>query len=463
MSRTVFRDRVEAGAALGAALVAQSLDRPLDRTLDRPVVLGLPRGGVPVAAAVARALQAPLDVIVVRKLGVPYQREVAMGAIGEDGVVIINRDVVRMATVSEQELSRVEREEREVLDARLVRLRAIRKREPLEGRTALLVDDGIATGATMRAAVQVARAHGAARVVVAAPVAPPEVVEMMRAEADEVIVLEQPDPFWAVGTWYRNFDAVSDDEVADLLRAGLAGAQSSAESSAESGAGDRGDTSADPPLEREVQIPSDGLVLHGDLVVPEHARGIVVFAHGSGSSRHSPRNRWVADQLQQAGLATLLMDLLTEAEARYRGNVFDVALLAARVGDAVSFLDGLPETKHLPVGLFGASTGAAAALCAAALPQSPVRAVVSRGGRPDLAEDDLGAVRAPTLLIVGGDDGVVVSLNRQAAAHLQCAHRVLIVPGATHLFEEPGTLEQVAQAATDWFLQNLGGAAQPGG
>jgi predicted phosphoribosyltransferase len=183
----------------------------------QPVVLGLPRGGVPVAAAVASALGVVLDVIVVRKLGLPSQHEVAMGAIGEDGVVIVNQDVMQVAGVSEREFSSVERDERAVLDARVARLRAVRPREPLTGRTALLVDDGIATGATMRAAVQVARAHGAARVVVAAPVAPPDVVAAMQREADEVVVLEQPEPFWAVGSWYRNFDPVSDDEVERLL------------------------------------------------------------------------------------------------------------------------------------------------------------------------------------------------------------------------------------------------------
>lgn len=213
MSHQVFRDRAEAGAALAAEVVRQRFENP--------VVLGLPRGGVPVAAAVADALGEPLDVIVVRKLGAPNQREVAMGAIGEDGALVVNRDVLRVAHVSEDELARVEQEERAVLEARQLRLRAVRPRESLAGRTALIVDDGIATGATMRAAVQVARAHGASRVVVAAPVAPPDVVAAMRVVADDVIVLEQPDPFWAVGSWYEHFESVSDDEVVDLLRAAL--------------------------------------------------------------------------------------------------------------------------------------------------------------------------------------------------------------------------------------------------
>ena len=178
----------------------------------------------------------------VRKLGVPYQPEFAMGAVGEDGVVIVNNDVLRIAHVSEDELLRVERDERAVLTARLARIRAVRKREPLEGCTAVLVDDGIATGATMRAAIQVARAHGAARVVVAAPVGPRDVVASMAADADDVVVLDQPEAFLAVGNWYRNFDAVTDDEVVELL----AEATSRTSLGARPGAGN-GDLANDPP------------------------------------------------------------------------------------------------------------------------------------------------------------------------------------------------------------------------
>jgi len=422
-----FHDRVEAGRRLarhlqGSPLGTSSAHRDL-------VVLGLPRGGVPVAAEVARALQAPLDVIVVRKLGVPAQPEYAMGAIGEDGVTVVSNDVIELVRVSARDLERVEREQRELLDSRLMALRAVRPREPLTGRTALLVDDGIATGSTMRAAVRVARAHGAARVIVAAPVAPPDVVSMLLREADDVVVLEQPEPFWAVGNWYEHFDPVSDDDVVALL------------------------THAMLPMSRDVTLAVDGGHLHGDLVVPPAARGVVVFAHGSGSSRHSPRNRWVAERLQTAGMATLLIDLLTEDEAGLRSNVFDIDVLTARLRTAVARLGELPETHHLPVGLFGASTGAAAALCAAADTEHHVVAVVSRGGRPDLAGPALGRVTVPTLLIVGGDDGVVIGLNEEAAAQLPCVHRLAIVPGASHLFEEPGTLEQVADLAVTWFTK----------
>jgi len=215
---------------------------------------------------------------------------------------------------------------------------------------------------------------------------------------------------------------------------------------------------------REVRIPVGATMLDGDLVVPADPAGIVIFAHGSGSSRHSPRNRSVAGSLQIGGLATLLMDLLTpeEEEAdRYTGHLrFDIELLARRLAAARRWAGEDPACRNLPVGYFGASTGAAAALVAAA--GGSVGAVVSRGGRPDLAGEALSRVLAPTLLIVGGDDFEVLELNRQALRMLAAPSRLEIVPGATHLFEEPGALERVAGLARDWFLSHLAGQPAAG-
>jgi putative phosphoribosyl transferase len=196
-----------------------------------------------------------------------------------------------------------------------------------------------------------------------------------------------------------------------------------------------------------------------DLLVPERAAGVVLFAHGSGSSRHSPRNKFVAAQLREARLATLLIDLLTPQEDETYRTRFDIGLLTGRLAEAARSLAREPQTRHLPVGLFGASTGAAAALeVAAAMPEA-IRAVVSRGGRPDLASHAaLSKVKAATLLIVGGDDTGVIELNEQAYALLGCEKRLEIVPGATHLFEEPGTLEAVARLAAQWFTRHLAGA-----
>lgn len=219
-------------------------------------------------------------------------------------------------------------------------------------------------------------------------------------------------------------------------------------------------TNREPPsTERVVHITDGAVSLEGNLVVPRAARGVILFAHGSGSGRHSPRNRYVAREFQLAGFATLLIDLLTEAEEAVDQVTqhlrFDIALLTERLTHAVDWLGSEDATKALPVGLFGASTGAAAALLAAAARPGQVRAVVSRGGRPDLAGKGLSMVQAPTLLIVGGHDESVILLNRQAMRELRTETRLEIVPGATHLFEEPGKLEQVAKLAADWFAQNL--------
>lgn len=301
-----FVDRADAGRRLANRL----------RYLrgEGPVVVGLPRGGVPVALNVALGLEAPLDVILVRKLGLPFRSELAMGAI------------------------------------------------------------------------------------------------------DEVVACLE-------------------------LAAGYAVAPPTA------GTG--------PARDEDVDIPAPPIRLSGHLTVPAGAAGVVLFAHGSGSSRHSPRNRYVAEVLNGAGLGTLLFDLLTPAEERTRANVFDVGLLAQRLTQATRWLRGQPGLEDVAVGYFGASTGAAAALWAAA-GQPDIAAVVSRGGRPDLAGPRLGAVQAPTLLIVGGLDGTVLELNRRAQAQMRSESRVAVVPGATHLFEEPGTLAAAAALARDWCSTHLG-------
>lgn len=224
---------------------------------------------------------------------------------------------------------------------------------------------------------------------------------------------------------------------------------------------------SEPPPSREIEVPTGAVTLPGDLTVPaEGSSGrlppLVIFAHGSGSSRHSPRNRQVARALAEAGCATLLFDLLTAEEGKLDERTaqlrFDIALLAGRLAEVVDWMRAGHELGTQPVGLFGASTGAAAALVAAGKRPHDVGAVVSRGGRPDLAGDTLSAVRAPTLLVVGGRDVEVLSLNERAAARLTAEHRVAVVPGAGHLFAEPGALEQVADLAVEWFRNHLHGA-----
>ncbi len=449
-----FLDRADAGRRLAGLLAG----RPGIKRGAGTVVLGLPRGGIPVAYEIARALDAPLDVILVRKIGLPAQPELAMGAIGEDGVRVVNDEVIEAEHVSRREFAGVEQQERAELSRRADRYRAGHPRVPLTGKTAIVVDDGIATGSTARAACQVARAHGAARVVLAVPVAPPSSVEALASVADEVVCVEAPEPFLAIGQWYRDFAQTADEEVVSLLDRARDGAPGG-----EARAGAPGEEARDgaPGEEaRDVIVMAGTVPLPGRLDVPAGARGVVVFAHGSGSSRTSPRNMFVAGALHVVGLGSLLFDLLTPEEEADRANVFDIGLLASRLSAATAWLRAQPGLQHVPVGYFGASTGAAAALRAAADPDQPggrgaIAAVVSRGGRPDLAGAALAQVRAPTLFLVGGLDDRVLELNESARAQLRCESRLVVIPGAGHLFAEPGTLEQVASLARDWFARYL--------
>jgi putative phosphoribosyl transferase len=462
VAMAIFEDRADAGRRLGLRLAYL-------RGQDA-VVLGLPRGGVPVAFEVAVALDAPLDVIVVRKLGVPLQPELAMGAIGEEDAYVLDEAVLSAAKVKEEELRAVERRERAVLDERVARLRARRRRIDLKGRIAIIVDDGMATGSTARVACTIARKLGAAKVILAVPVASAEVIASL-AEPDDVMCLATPRRLVAIGYHYQDFSPVPDDDVLRLLDTAakrLNGASSAARDAGfdeaepgldEAGPGldeaEPGLDEAEPGLDEDVEIPFEEVLLEGRLYLPRPAAGIVVFAHGSGSGRHSPRNQFVASVLQQAGLGTLLLDLLSPREELNRANVFNVELLARRLRTATDWLAGRPAAASSRVGYFGASTGAGAALWAAAEQGDHIGAVVSRGGRPDLAEEKLALVRAPTLLIVGSADHRVLELNRQAKAFLTCHNRLELVEGATHLFEEPGTLEEVSILARDWFVRYL--------
>lgn len=430
----VFRDRTDAGRQLAALLA--------ERDLDRPVVLGMARGGVPVAFEVATALCAPLDVIVVRKLGYPPQPELGLGALAEGGVRVLNAPLVAQLDVPETLIDEVATREAAELQRRLSAYRGDRGAVDLEDRTVVVVDDGLATGFTALAAVEAVRRRGAKRVVLAVPVAPPGAVAAIEVVADDVVCVEVTEGFFGLSEWYLDFSQVSDHEVVELL-----------ESAHRSSPGVP--SAPGRAITRAVQVPAGGHLLPGELVVPEGALGLVLFAHGSGSTHMSPRNRAVASTLHEAGLATILFDLLTEGEAADRSNVFDVTMLGSRLEAAAIWARGLPELARMPIGFFGASTGAGAALVAAARMGHAISAVVSRGGRPDLAGDLLASVTAPTLLIVGGHDEIVVALNRDAQALMRAPNRLEIVEGATHLFEEPGALELVARLASRWFVVHL--------
>jgi len=426
-----FTDRRAAGRELGRRLNAAAIEDP--------VVLGLARGGMPVAHEIAAALDAPLDVLVARKIGAPGNPELGIGAVAEGGVRVLDYESVRHLLISSEELeTSIKRATAEVL-ARVQRYRGARPRRQARGRTAIVVDDGLATGGTARAALSAVRAEEPKRLILAVPVGARETVLALAREADEVVCLLQPDPMWAVGLWYEHFEPTSDREIAELLAE----------------ATDRAEH--DSPIAREeMRIPLQGdAELVGDVALPGAARGLVIFAHGSGSSRHSPRNRMVARALNERGFATLLLDLLTVTEERDRANVFDIELLSERLVAATRWARQQPSLASLATGYFGASTGAAAALWAAAELGESIGAVVSRGGRPDLASARLADVSAPVLLIVGGHDEVVLELNHDAQRQLRSPAELAVVPGATHLFEEPGALEAVCGLAADWFEHRL--------
>lgn len=458
----MFRDRADAGKQLAERL--SKLD------LDDPVVLGMARGGVSVGAEIARSLGAPLDVIVVRKLGHPSQPELGLGAIAEGDVRVMNTDLLNQLGLSQGSLDEVARREESELQRRLAAYRGDRPAVEVSGRTVIVADDGLATGFTALAAVRSLRKRGARRVVLAVPVAPPGAASMLESEADLVVCLVVTERFFGLSEWYLDFRQVSDEEVVRLLatfRPGPHPDEEDREAGGDQRNGGRPPTAAREPgtggkaQSEEVEIPAGELTLQGDLVVPSGAIGLVLFAHGSGSSRLSARNRAVADTLHGAHLATLLFDLLTEDEAIQRASVFDIALLASRMHDATHWTRGVELVARMPIGYFGASTGAAAALLAASRLDGAVGAVVSRGGRPDLAGDRvLASVTAPTLLIVGSRDETVLELNRRALNALRSQRRLEVVEGATHLFEEPGALEQVAHLAAAWFASHLA-APQP--
>ncbi len=372
------------------------------------IVLALPRGGLPVGEQVAAALGAPLDVVVARKIGMPGHEEFGVGAVTPDGPPIFHRDVLDRAGLTDSDLApRVDRERAEAT-RRLQRYRGDRPPLDVAGKTVIVVDDGLATGVTAAAALRELRRHGPDHLVFAAPVCSDNGAMLLRGEADAVLCAHVPERFWAVGQWYEDFGQLTDADVEAILA-----------------------------NESKTVMRPDG-----------PPRGVVLFAHGSGSSRHSPRNRMVAGHLAEAGNIAVLMDLLRPDEEDLR---FDIELLAERL---VAEIDRAVRTfEGLPIGLFGASTGAAAALVAAAARPSVVRAVVSRGGRPDLAGAALREVSAPVLLIVGGHDDVVIQLNEAAGEVLKA--ELVIVPGATHLFEEPGALETVAELARDWFDRHM--------
>lgn len=440
----LFRDRRVAGEKLAARL----------RSYQRlsPVVLGLPRGGVPVAYEVALELDAPLDVCVVRKIGAPFQPELGIGAISEGGVSYVDREAMSLVGMTDAELDRIIESERATIEQRVRLFRAGAELIDVEDRAVIVVDDGVATGGTARAAIQTLTVRRAGRIIFAAPVGAAETLDELAAIADDLVCLHPEEEFFAVGQWYEDFRATTDDEVVDLLA--RAKARERLPAPEERMRSER----VRVPMTRSVQISTGERSLYGRLTLVPDAYGLVIFAHGKGSGRHSPRNQYVASELQAAGMATLLVDLISPEEdmvgaftSHSRG---DVGLLASRLVAAIDWTKTHPETQRLKIGLFGGGEGAAAALLAAA-ERPDVRAVVSRAGMPDMAGAALERVAAATLLLVGGANQETLERNRLAFDRLHGDRRLEVIPNTSQPFEEEPALEIVARSAVAWFRSSF--------
>jgi putative phosphoribosyl transferase len=424
-----FNNRQHAGRLLGEKLIGyKSLN---------PIILALPRGGVPVAAEIATILNAPLDVLIARKIGYPFQQELAVGALSEDYEPVWSERILSRTGLEPDDLGRTILSESKKIKQQIEEFRDGRELPSTAQRTVIIVDDGLATGATVTAAVKYLKKRGAAKIIVAVPIAAAISARQLRGKVDALISLEEPEDLLSVGQWYEEFSQVSNEEVVMILKENQK----------------RNDANISV---RSLEIPVDQATLSGDLTMFPSMKALIIFAHGSGSGRKSPRNQMVASELNKAGFGTLLFDLLTDQEAKNRKNVFDINFLSNRLVSVTKWLRQQPDLKVTQLGYFGASTGAGAAIQAASKlsGSDSVYAIVSRGGRPDLAGDALKIVKSPTLLLVGGQDFDVIELNRQAQK-LLFNSKLSIVPGATHLFEEPGTLEEVSRLAALWFKDHL--------
>jgi len=415
----MFRDRIDAGEELAAVVK--------ERHFETPVVLGIPRGGVPVAAVVARAINSELGVVVARKLGAPGNPELAIGATTESGASYINAAVATAAGASEQYLEA--EKEKQIREARRrEELFDGRRRPAAKGRTVIIVDDGVATGATAIAAVRAMKAEGAERVVLAIPVGPPEMLDLLREEADEVICLCEEEDFWAVGQFYVNFDPVSDEEVLDTLDTFEAGPV------------------ADPA--RRVEITREGVELAGVFSTPGGAGPfpLVIFVHGLGSGKDSPRNVVIANHLVDAGIATLLFDLSGHGESSDdpRGG-FEAYVSDAEA--AFAWALGQDEVQPGSIGIAGSSLGATIAATALAEGRLQPKTMVLRA--PPLEPQAFRRIHIPALVLIGSED----PLREDVVRGVQGCPGLMLsqIEGASHLFEEPGTLQEALDRTVEWF------------
>lgn len=442
----IFQNRKQAGELLAAQL--------LQYENKDGIVLALPRGGVPVAAEIARALNWPLEILAVRKIGAPYNDELAVGAICEDEEPVYNMQILSKLGLSSDEMNPTVIRERVKIKNQIQDFRKGKSLDDLlvnlKEKTILIVDDGLATGATVKSAIKYLQKKGVIHIVLAVPVSPTSTVQSLRDKVDQIVVLEEEENIFSVGQWYKDFSQVSDNDVKLLLK------ESTGFDKISESFNKLEKISNFKEKSSTVLIKISSVILEGELTEIEGMKALIIFAHGSGSSRKSPRNLQVAQSLNKNRFGTLLFDLLTEDEAEDRKNVFAIDFLSKRLADVTLWAMSQTNFKNVKIGYFGASTGAAGALQASVTSsiKDKIFAIVSRGGRPDLAGLHLKKVTVPTLLIVGANDAEVLELNRKAQKLISNSE-LSIIPKATHLFEESGTLEQVSDQAINWFNEHL--------
>lgn len=418
-------------AEMARRLAAQAADL----SLDDPLIVAQSLDSLPLAYEISQLMDIPLDVVSVRRMGAPFNPEYPIGAVAANGGCWMNDVVIDYLGLGPAELKDWIEFQRQELKVEMSWVRRVLPPLSLVDRTVILVNRGMVSGGATLAALREVRRQSPTRVIVAAPIYSPSSIENIRLETDEWVGGECVTDLNLINEWYRGAPVPSYEVLEEVLAM----------------AAQNGRTEI---YGHEVTVEYQEVQLRGLLARPNGQKGWVIFAHGSGSSHRSSRNQQVAERLNQEGFGTLLFDLLTPEEAAVRSQVFDVQRLSNRLLMATRWLDDHYNEGDLPIGYFGASTGAAAALIAAAELGKRIFAVVSRGGRPDLADDFLVHVKSPTLLIVGGKDETVMALNKMAMQRMgHC--EVMTVAGATHLFEEPGALDQVQDLAADWFSRQL--------
>ena len=423
----LFQDRTDAGRQL-----ARHLTPYADR--DDTLVLGVPRGGVPVAFEVAAALHAPFDVFVARKLGAPADPELAFGAVSADGERYLDYGTVHALGITPRQVNEITADARARLDQRARLYRSGRDPLPAAGKIVILVNDGISADPGFPLILRALRERKPRRIIVASPVAPAPTCSRLQREADAVIVLHSPAELTSLGHFYRTFDQTTDDEVISLLQRGL-------------------DTRPPRRLEEPVAIAMPGYIAEGYLRLPPGARTLVLFANAAETGRIHPRHREMAALLNRWGIATLLFDLLSpfEEDNRRGASLVDRSVLAARILRVIDWAQRNPATSGLRIALFGSDAAASACLSAAVRAPEALTAVVASGGRPHARIGELAQIRVPTLLIGDSLDELGLALHREALRNLTCAKELAVMPGAAHSSEEPGALQRVAERAADWI------------